>query len=70
MAESRYHMETADGTRIVEMPNTQMGKNFLIGLRKGRPDLFFRQRIKSVLQMRPSDIKVGVLVSKVYSWCW
>ena len=63
MAKSRLHMNTTDGNQCVEMPDTVMGMNFLVGLRKGRSDLFRRQRIKSVIQMQPSNIPVGVLVN-------
>ena len=58
--QSRYHMNTNDG-RFVEMPFTMTGLAFLKGLRKGRPDLFKRQRIKNVLQAHPSNVTVGVL---------
>ena len=64
MAESRLHMETKDHKQIVEMPDTVTGFNFLAGLRCGRPDLFFRSRIKSIIQMQPSKVQIGVLVDK------
>jgi hypothetical protein len=63
MAESRFHMTTIDGTGFVEMPDTAIGLAFLVGLRKGRKDLFGHQRIKSVLQMHPSLIPVGQFVN-------
>jgi hypothetical protein len=63
MAKSRLHMETSDGAQAVEMPDTPMGRGFLVGLRIGRPDMFRHQRIKSVIQMQPSNIPVGVLVN-------
>lgn len=63
-AEQRWHMDSREGLLFVQMPFTEMGKQFLIGLRKGRDDLFAHQRIKSVLQMDP-DIPVGTIVDRV-----
>jgi hypothetical protein len=69
MAETRWHLDNCIGTKFVEMPNTSLGRSFLIGLRKGRPDLFKNQRIKSVLQMEPSLIPIGTVVNMSrYTW--
>ena len=63
MAETRWRMESSDGTQVVEMQNTAMGHGFLVGLRMGRPDLFKHARIKSVLQMQPDLLPIGTLVN-------
>ena len=59
--ESRYHMRTIDGQRFIEQKQTTLGRQFLEGLRKSRPDLFRGQRIKEVIQAYPSKITVGIL---------
>ena len=61
MAQQRYHMDTHDG-RFVQTTHTTIGLRFLQALRKGRPELFRRKRIKAVLQMRPSEVPIGELV--------
>lgn len=61
MAENRLHMRTIDGEQFVEVRNNSMGRAFMKGLRIGRPDLFKGRRIKSILQMHPSQVAIGVL---------
>jgi len=61
MAENRYHMETIDSTQYVQTPHTILGRQFLEGLRKGRPDLFKKQRIASVHQTNTA-VPIGQLI--------
>jgi len=59
---SRYRMNTNDNG-FIEMPLTATGHNFLLGLRKGRSDIFKGQRIKDVIQAEPSVVTLGVIHS-------
>lgn len=61
--EKRYHMKTIAGNQFIEAPHSVIGKQFMIGLRTGRPELFKGQRIKDVLQAHPSKVAIGELVN-------
>lgn len=53
----RLHMPTADKRWFVEAEETPAGRTWLESLRRRDPR-FKRQRIKAVLQLRPSAVAV------------
>ena len=60
--ERRLHMESINRDRFVEMPDTPMGKEFMLGLRRNNPEIFKCQRITSIIQANPDKVKIGIFV--------
>jgi len=65
MAETRYHMQKND--YLVESDSLDMLKWYRSSLFKG---MFYRARIKNVLQMEPSKLKTNRIYNRVGEQVW